>query len=63
MSPWMWFFIVTSPAWVALFFMIRNVWLFKALVSLSDDEILRVTKDYNHMMLRFWVWDIRKFID
>lgn len=47
---------------IAVFFMLRNVWLFNRLLKLSDDEVLSIQLTYHQMMLRVWVWDVRKFI-
>lgn len=51
-------------AWVviAVFFMLRNVWLFNRLMKLSSDEALSIRHTYGKMILMFWVWDVRKFL-
>lgn len=54
--------IIIGWAATALFFMLRNVWLFNRLQKLSDDEILSIQLTYHQMIFRFWVWNVRKFI-
>lgn len=44
------------------FVLLRNVWLFNRLLKLSQDEICSIELTYGQMMLRFWVWNVRKFL-
>lgn len=41
----------------------RNAWLFNRLMKLSDDEALAIKLTYGQMLSRFWIWDVRKFIE
>lgn len=63
MSDWTFFIVFTSPAMLALFFMGRNLWLFNRLTALSTDDMLRVKMPWSHMVLKFWVWDVRRFME
>lgn len=55
---WIWAFWAS----VAALFLFRNVWLFNRFTALTDDEALSIKLTYGQMMLRFWVWDVRKFL-
>jgi hypothetical protein len=61
MFDW-YFFLIISPACVALFFMLRNVWLFNRLTALPIEDQLKIKAPFKSMVFRFWVWDVRKFM-
>jgi hypothetical protein len=54
--------VIISPAFAALFFMLRNVWLFNRLNALPIEDQLKIKAPFKSMVLRFWVWDVRKFM-
>jgi hypothetical protein len=57
----LWYVWLLAAAAVALF-LFRNVWLFNRLCALDNDESVSIKLTYTQMLLRFWVWNVRKFL-
>ena len=49
---------------LALFTAIRDTWLFHVGLRMSEDDPRSFSKlpAYGYILVRFWVWDLRKFI-
>ncbi len=48
----------------AIFGMIRNEWVYHQRIKLRDNDYSSYEKlaDYNTMCNKFWIWNIRRFI-
>lgn len=57
--------LVSVILFIAVFIEIRNNWVYKNRIKLIDDDWKAYQKlpSYDQMMLRFWVWNINKFIE
>lgn len=58
-----------SIACVSVFVVIRNNWVFNQRVAFfnnalrnKDMEAYKRLPSYNVMVLKFWVWDVQKFL-
>jgi len=49
---------------IALFMLHRNNWVYCKRIAMIDKdfETYKKLESYNLMMLKFWIWDINKFI-
>lgn len=50
---------------IVLFFMVRNEWVYRKQIGLINDwgfDSIDALPSYSVMLLKFWVWDITKFI-
>lgn len=47
-----------------VFFWIRNEWVYKVRVDMiwNDFETFETLPSYVDMVLRFWIWDVSKFL-
>jgi hypothetical protein len=57
----LWYVWLLAAGTVALF-LFRNVWLFNRLCTLDSEESVSIKLTYTQMLLRFWVWNVRKFL-
>ncbi len=47
-----------------IFMLFRNHWVYKQRISLlsKDYHLYKRLPSYNHMMLTFWIWNVKRYI-